>query len=222
VKPSKELIKRRGGRENTLISKKPILSDSIYVGHERPNWGRAEIDMGEIPSRWDIEEITLSGEYTNYSSALDSKFLAIDTNSSDLSWDGSPDIKGELYSHRGKSLSARAYALATSKEEMKRLIPEFREMVKKIIGDDKIISISVSPGWSPTLEQVKERYQGVQLVTSKRSLLCGEESEVWDYDEGFPIYYFPIGNNEVGLLIDRSASGYIVPYLFYKTKWFGD
>ena len=221
VKPTKESIKEWDGKRTTLISEEPILSDSIYLGHEKPNWGRAEIDMGEIPSKWNAEEVTLSGEYTHYSSVLYSKFLAIDTNSSDLSWDGSPDKEGELYSNRDK-YGSRAYALVTSKEEMKRLTPEFREMVKRIIGDDKIISISVSPGWSPTLEQVKERYQDIHLITSRRSLLCGEELEVWDYDEGFPVYYFPIGNNEVGLLIDRSASGYIVPYLFYKTKWFGD
>ena len=220
AKPTKELIEGKG--KTTLISERPILSDSIYLGHEKPNWGRTEIDMGEIPSRWDIEEVTLSGDYTHYSSALDSEFLAVGTNSCDISWDGSPDKEGELYSNRDKRGCARAYTLVTSKEEMKRLTPEFSEIVKKIIGDDKIISISVSPGWSPTLEQVKERYQGVQLVKSKRSLLCREEPEVWDYDEGFPVYYFPIGNNEVGLLIDRSASGYIVPYLFYKTKWFGD
>ena len=224
VKPTKELIEEKG--RTTLISERPVFSDSIYLGHERPNWGRVEIDMGEFPANWDIEEVTLSGGYTNYSSGLDSKFLVVDTNSYDLSWNGSPDIEGELYSNRGK-YGSRAYALVTSKKEMKRLIPEFREMVKKIIGDDKIISISISPGWSPTLEQVKEKFKDVQLVTSGKRLVFkkGDKPKIWDWednDEGFPTYYFPIGNNEVGLLIDRSASAYVVPYLFYRTKWFGD
>lgn len=224
VKPTKELIEEKG--RTTLISEKPILSDSVYLGHERPNWGRAEIDMGELPSNWDIEEVTLSGEHINYSSSFYSRFLVVDTNSYDLSWDGSPDIEGELYFNRGK-YGSRAYALVTSKEEMKRLIPEFREIVKKIIGDDKIISVSISPGWSPTLEQVKEKFKDVQLVTSERRLFFERDNkpEILDWEssgERFPTYYFPTGNNEVGLLIDRSASGYVVPYLFYRTKWFGD
>ena len=225
VKPTKELIEERG--RTTLISEGPILSDSVYLGHEKPNWGRTEIDMGKLPSKWDIEEATLSGEHTHYSSGFYSKFLVLDTNSYDLSWDGSPDIKGELYSNRGK-YGSRAYALVKSKKEMSRLIPEFREIVKKIIGDDKITSISISSGWSPTLEQVRERYRNVQLVTSERCLRFGKESkpEICDYEdiysEKFPTYYFPIGDDEVGLLTDRSASEYVVPYFFDRTKWFSD
>lgn len=220
MKPTPELLVKDGKRM-TLISKESILSDVTYQGHEKSNWGRVEIDIVEqSSSHGDMDVVFLTGEYIHYSFLRGA--LAVEANSYDLSWDGSPDKDKELYSQRGK-YGARAYSAVKNKEEMKRLIPQFWQIIRQVIGDDKIIAISTKPGgWlSLTLGEARRQYKDVRRVTSINYLVFeGVKPKPSGYEgEGFPIYYFPMGDNEVGLLIDRSGSAYMIPYLFSKTKW---
>jgi len=216
VNPTPELFAEWLENRLILISKEPIISDATS------RWGRLEIEVSDgAGNTHGLDMVTPSGEYTSY--FIPWKSLIIHTSAYDLSWDGSLEKEKEFHSNKRSPNSAMAYAVVKNKTETKRLIPQFWQIIKRIIGDDKIVALSSKPGGMLplTLGEAKRRYDVWSVISQKHMEFKGAKPELWDYEgEGFPIYYFSMGNDEFGILIDRSNSAYMIPYLFSKTKWY--
>lgn len=216
VKPTPESFAEWRGSRLILISKEPIISDATN------RWGRLEIEVSDgAGNTHGLDMVTPSGEYTNY--FIPWKSLIVHTSAYDLSWDGSLEKDKEFRSNKGKPGSAAAYVVVKNKAETKKLIPHFWQIIKRIIGDDRVVAMSSKPGGMLplTLGEAKRRYDVRPVISQKHMEFRSVKPELWDYEgEGFPIYYFSMGNNEIGILIDRSNSAYMIPYLFSKTKWY--
>jgi len=216
IKPASESFAEWMGNRLVLISKEPIISD------ETNRWGRLEIEVSDgAGNMHGLDMVTPSGEYISY--FIPGKSLIVHTSAYDLSWDGSLEKDKEFRSNKGKPNSAAAYVVVKNKTETKRLMPNFWQMIKRIIGDDPVVALSSKPGGMLplTLEEAKRRYDVRPVVSQRHMRFGGAKPEFWDYEgEGFPIYYFSMENDEIGILIDRSNSAYMIPYLFTKTKWY--
>ncbi len=221
VEPTPENFAKWQGDDLVLISKEPIRSDITYQGNGAPNWGRVEIVVRDgSGSIHGMDVVTPFGEYIDY--CIPWECLAINCSTYDLSWDGSPDKNKEFHSNKGK-YGTRTYAVVKNKEECRRLVPQFWQIIKRLIGDDKIVAISDKPGGMLplTLGEAKRKYDVRPVVKQKYMVFEGPNPQLWNHEgRRFPTYYFPMSNGEFGLLIDRSDSAYMIPYLFFRTKWY--
>jgi hypothetical protein len=177
-----------------MISKDPFLSDKTYHGNGVPRWGRVEITIGNICDSREVETVTLNGEHISYNFPSDS--LVIET-TTDISWEGSPDKETEFHYEERSVHAARKYSVVENKEENNRLILSFSKIVERIIGEDKIIAITIKTGKYLTIssKEARERYNA-QPVTGQKSLTFEDGKLVEDEDSDIEgsSYYFTKGN----------------------------
>ncbi len=197
----------RGMLERALISNKPFLSEKTYLGSSKPNFGRVEIFISDNfvwPLNWrDAITLTLDDRLERYAFPPGSPNIPT---TSDISWDGSPEIEKEPLFLKGNPNSARAYAVVANREELKNLIPQFWDIIAKSIGEDKITSMSIDYGDDDEILVRNEARKHPRFRTIKKHNLqanphTGQRSQV---------YAFSFDESTTGILEDRTGGAYIL------------
>lgn len=200
---------------NIFVSSEPIISD------EGQDWGRTEI---HINRNGQIKNITVmtNGNLIDY--YLSDCLWEISLMQEHSHIEGAKNRDDNLNIVRG---GASAFKWVSNREESLRLQPQFWAMVRRLIGEDKIISVTRTADY--TLPQAKKMYPELQRSTQKRRYKTSETGklEPWKWvsdDDKLPHYFFLLregaGFVEVGCVVDRTQSTYMVPYIFFATVWF--